>query len=126
MSVSSLRLDDFRYSWENPFYFFDTAGDTHSEISIRCEDTPVFRDKPKNINGRVDNELFKNFDSEIDPTITGVLDKVYISFDLDNDNSAQNEIDFDISLQFNGDSIGNIVQAYRRLKMVHHMVVYHS
>ncbi|NHF58640.1 hypothetical protein FK220_004775 [Flavobacteriaceae bacterium TP-CH-4] len=103
MNVSSFRFHDFRYSWENPFYFFDIDGDSHSEIAIRCEDTPVFKDKPENINGRVDNELFKELDDDIDATIIGVLDKVYISFDLDNDNGPGNEFDFDMSLQFNGD-----------------------
>ncbi|MEO0469041.1 MAG: hypothetical protein AAF206_05430 [Bacteroidota bacterium] len=103
MNVSSFRLHDFRYSWENPFYFFDEDGDTHSEVAIRCEDTPVFKNKPANINGRVNDKLFDGLDAAIDARIIGVLDKVYITFDLDNDNGPANEFDFDLSLQFNGE-----------------------
>ncbi len=103
MNVSSFRMHDFRYSWENPFYFFDMDGDTHSEMAIRLEDTPVFKNKPEGINGRVDNSLFKDLDEAIDVTFIGVLDKGYISFDLDNDNAPSNEFDFDMSLQFNGE-----------------------
>lgn len=103
MNVSSFRLDDFRYSWENPFYFFDFDDDSHSEMAIRFEDTPVFRNKKEKVKGREDNSLFEGLDEAIDATIIGVLDKVYISFDLDNDNGASNEFDFDFSLQFNGE-----------------------
>ncbi len=103
MNVSSFRLHDFRYSWENPFFFFDMDNDTHSEMAIRLEDTPVFKNKPEGINGRVNNALFEDLNEGIDATFIGVLDKVYISFDLDNDNSASNEFDFDMSLQFNGE-----------------------
>ena len=81
MNVSSFRLHDFRYSWENPFYFFDVDNDTHTEMAIRLEETPVFRNKPDGINGRVNKDLFKDIDPEIDAAFLGVLDKVYISFD---------------------------------------------
>lgn len=103
MSVSSFRLHDFRYSWENPFYFFDLDDDSHSEVSIRMEDSPVFRNKPENVKGRRNDALFVGLDDEIDAIFIGVLDKVYISFDMDNDNGPGNEFDFDMSLQFNGE-----------------------
>lgn len=103
MNVSSFRFDDFRFSWENPFYFFDFDRDTHTEMAVRFEDSPVFRKKEKAAKGQVNNMLFEGLDESIDATIIGVLDKVYISFDLDNDNGASNEFDFDLSLQFSGE-----------------------
>jgi len=46
MHASSFRMSDLRYSWENPFIFYDEDGDGLTEMAIRLVDSPQFRPKP--------------------------------------------------------------------------------
>ncbi len=93
---STFRISDMRYSWENPFLFYDTDGDGLSEWTIREADTPHFRPR----NG--ESPEFAKVDKEIDVIPTQKIDWVGISWDLDNDNGQGNEFDFDMSLRFTG------------------------
>lgn len=81
-------IEDPRYSWENPFLFWDPDQDGCSEIAMRVTDTREFVGSGKN---RV------RFD--------GVADEVWISYDLDNDAARDNEKDYDLTLYF-GDGKG--------------------
>ena len=96
MHASSFRISDMRYSWENPFIFYDTDDDNLSEWTIRLVDTPRFRPKDKT------SDEFNKLDKEIDVIYSKKIDDVRISWDLDNDNGQGNEFDFDMSLRFNG------------------------
>lgn len=97
MHASSFRISDLRYNWENPFIFYDTDKDGLTEWAIRLVDTPEFRDKMDNTkNG------FGNIDTNYDVKFTKRIDYAAVTWDLDNDNSAGNEFDFDMSLLFKG------------------------
>jgi len=96
MHASTFRIGDMRYSWENPFIFYDYDEDGLSEMAIRLIDTPEFRPE----NGK--NEKFDNADKEIDVLFTKKINWVGIGVDLDNDNGQGNEFDFDMSLNFKG------------------------
>jgi hypothetical protein len=97
MHASSFRISDLRYNWENPFIFYDTDKDGLTEWAIRLVDTPVFRDSANNKkNG------FNLIDSSLDVQFTKKIDYAAVTWDLDNDNSAGNEFDFDMSLLFKG------------------------
>jgi len=96
MHASSFRIQDTRYSWENPFIFFDTDDDNLSEWTIRLVDTPHFRQKDRS------DEKFNAIHKEIDVIYSKKINDVRISWDLDNDNGQGNEFDFDMSLRLNG------------------------
>jgi len=97
MHASSFRISDLRFNWENPFIFYDTDKDGLTEWAIRLVDTPVFRDSANNKkNG------FNLIDSSLDVQFTKKIDYAAVTWDLDNDNSAGNEFDFDMSLLFKG------------------------
>lgn len=112
MHQSSFRILDLRYSWENPFIFYDTDNDGMTEWTIREADTPYFRPK----NGQ--SPEFANVDKEIDVIEKGKIDWVGISWDLDNDNGQGNEFDFDMSLRFTGPGFdySDQVHKYKSLK----------
>jgi len=96
MHASTFRINDVRYSWENPFIFYDYDNDNLSEMAIRLVDTPNFR--PKNNSA----SKFDKLNSEHDIDFTKRIDYVGITWDLDNDNGQGNEFDFDMSLKFAG------------------------
>ncbi len=102
MSVSSFRIEDLRYSWEIPFYFFDQDSNGYTNSSIRLEDYPYFRDKGQSVKGHKDNEKFTDVNPNYDVVFTGNIEHAYISWDLDNDAGPANEFDFDMSLYFHG------------------------
>jgi hypothetical protein len=86
----SYRVNDLRYSWENPFLFYDPDKDGLTEMAIRLEDSYEVREDTTT-------------ESEINTYTTGMIDHTYMSFDLDNDNGPSNEFDFDLSIYFEGD-----------------------
>jgi hypothetical protein len=98
MHASSFRMSDLRYSWENPFIFYDEDGDGLSEMSIRLVDTPQFRPKQ----GEKPDVKFDKINPEHDVLFTHKIDWAGISWDLDNNNGPGNEFDFDMSLKFSG------------------------
>lgn len=80
-------LEDPRYNWENPFAFYDFDKDGCSEMAIRFCDSPVrIPDKPEIAGTRFDA---KN-------------EEAYVTYDLDNDTQRGNEMDFDMTLRFEG------------------------
>ncbi|MCG6186184.1 hypothetical protein [Maribellus maritimus] len=101
--VHSYRFSDLRYSWENPFLFYDIDDDGLTEMAIRLEDSCEFKKE--------------NEDDEIDTYPTGKIDHVYMSFDLDNDNGPSNEFDFDLSIRFNGEGFSYTEQIHQFDKM---------
>jgi len=98
MHGSTFRIDDLRYSWENPFIFYDFDKDKLSEMAIRLVDTPRFRSEP----GKPDKSEFENVNPEHDIQFTQRIDYAAITWDMDNDNGQGNEFDFDMSLKFSG------------------------
>ena len=73
-------LPDPRLNWENPFAFYDFDNDGLTEMGMRWLDpqTPV---------------------KDGTAPLSGVLNEAFATFDLDNDSSKGNEIDYDMSLR---------------------------
>ncbi|MCK5781953.1 MAG: hypothetical protein KAH10_05150, partial [Flavobacteriales bacterium] len=86
--ITSWNIENPQNNWENPFLYFDEDNDGLSEIVIRLVDEPIA------INVDNDNQEKWRFSNKI--TLA------QMSFDLDNDNSPRNELDFDMSLGFMG------------------------
>lgn len=112
MSISSFRVSDFRFSWENPFIFWDYDKDGLSEMALRMLDIPHFRP------GNNDDSLFLKADDKIDVLYSKKISYVAIAYDLDNDNGQGNEFDFDMSLCFEGDGFdySDQVNKYKSLR----------
>jgi len=108
MHASSFRISDLRFNWENPFIFYDSDKDGLTEWAIRLVDTPFFRDSTSNKkNG------FNLIDSTLDVQFTKKIDYAAVTWDLDNDNNAGNEFDFDMSLLFKGKGFAYQDQGHR-------------
>jgi hypothetical protein len=73
-------LPDPRLNWENPFAFYDEDGDGLTEMAMRWLDPQL----------PVKDGL---------APLSGVLNEAFATFDLDNDSSKGNEVDFDMSLR---------------------------
>ena len=84
----SYRIKDLRINWENPFIFYDDDQDGFTEMSVRLEDKGLFDKAVK--------------DSGADISMNGMVNRAFLSVDLDNDNGPSNEFDFDFSLYFEG------------------------
>jgi len=104
--IPSYRFGDLRYSWENPFLFYDTDQDGLTEIAIRLVDSCSFKDE----------KIKDSTTVYVQPA--GKINEVQMSFDLDNDNRPSNEFDFDMSLYFFGDgfSYSNQVHHFKNMK----------
>jgi hypothetical protein len=81
-------ISDPRYTWENPFAFYDMDGDGVSEMAIRLLDDAI-----KNPG---DESTGWHFD--------GKIEEAFVTFDLDNDSQKGNEFDFDMTLKFDSRS----------------------
>ncbi len=103
VSVPSYRFSDVRYSWENPFLFYDPDNDGLTEMAIRLVDECNFRKRTKN---------------DVDTYPNKKITEAYLTFDLDNDNAPSNEFDFDMSLFFAGPgfSYEDQVHKYENIK----------
>ncbi len=89
--LPTYRFSDPRYSWENPFLFYDTDNDGLTEMAIRLEDGCRFNKE-------------KSKDKTLTDTYpTGKIDRAFLTFDLDNDNGPSNEFDFDMTIYFTGE-----------------------
>ncbi len=112
MHGSTFRIDDVRYSWENPFIFYDCDKDGLTEHTIRMVDTPKFRPEKEEV------PLFKNLDKEHDIKYTQRIDYVAFSWDLDNDNTYGNELDFDMSILYKGEGFeySDQINTYKSLR----------
>jgi hypothetical protein len=98
MHGSTFRIDDVRFSWENPFIFYDFDNDNLTEMAIRLVDTPEFRPKT----GEKQNQKFESANPEHDVLFTKKIDYVALTWDMDNDNGQGNEFDYDMSMKFVG------------------------
>lgn len=85
--ISSWNIDDLSFNWENPFLFFDQDQDGLTEMAIRVVDEPVAIEGAKDL---------------VAWAFSQQASLVQMTFDLDNDNGAGNELDFDMSLKFSG------------------------
>lgn len=114
MGASSFRINDTRYSWENPFIFYDKDKDGLTEIAVRLVDTPIFRPKI----GMPEDHRFENVDKNHDVIYSKKIDWVSMAWDLDNDNGQGNEFDFDMSLRFtgNGFNYDDQIHKFKNLK----------
>lgn len=112
MCISSYRNSDLRYSWENPFLFWDFDKDGMSEMALRMIDYPVFRTRSNN------DSLFDKINEEYDVMFSKRIKYVSITYDLDNDNGQGNECDFDFSLCFQGEGFeySDQVNKYKSLR----------
>jgi hypothetical protein len=112
MCASSFRVSDSRFSWENPFIFWDYDNDGMPEMALRMLDVPRFR--PKNNQ----DPQFLNLDNKTDVLYSKRISYVAITYDLDNDNGQGNEFDFDMSLCFEGDGFeySDQVNKYKSLR----------
>lgn len=81
----ALRVKDPRYNWENPFAFYDTDNDGVTEMAMRFCDNPIHDPKE---NGKT--------------TFDGKLDEAFVTWDLDNDTQKGNEMDYDMTMRFEG------------------------
>ncbi|NQT24209.1 hypothetical protein HQ585_02530 [candidate division KSB1 bacterium] len=90
-------MDDVRYSWENPFLFYDEDEDGLSEMAIRFIDTPIIDDT---ILEMPEEGQTANLPRGVNPSKK--INWVSIGLDLDNDSSPANEFDFDMSLRYSG------------------------
>ncbi|MEO9968168.1 MAG: hypothetical protein ABJF11_20415 [Reichenbachiella sp.] len=85
--ISSWNIDDLSFNWENPFLFYDQDNDGLTEMAIRVVDEPTAIDQSEDL---------------VTWAFSQKASLVQMAFDLDNDNSAGNELDFDMSLKFSG------------------------
>jgi len=99
--LPSYRFSDLRYSWENPFLFYDIDDDGLSEVAIRLEDS-----------GRFNKEKSKD-NTSVDTYPTAMIDHVYMGFDMDNDNAPSNEFDFDMGIRFSGEGFSYASQVHK-------------
>ncbi|MDR2040015.1 MAG: hypothetical protein LBQ60_18995 [Bacteroidales bacterium] len=90
------RMNDVRMNWENPFLFYDPDNDGLTEMAIR------FCDYPKRITE----------DGQVNAHLTGYIDWVSLSFDMDNDNAPGNEFDLDMTIHFKGKGFSYLDQKH--------------
>lgn len=133
ISASSFRISDLRYSWENPFIFWDTDNDGLSEVAMRMMDAAFIRDsvptfymsetlknivhKPGYRTGLAREKVFSKQPARVDIVPSGIINYVAMSWDLDNDNGQGNQFDFDMSLSFEGEGFNYKDQVNKFHKM---------
>jgi hypothetical protein len=95
-------------NWENPFAFYDFDGDGLTEMTIRILDTA-----PRT--GGTDDDPKHTF--------TGFANEAMGGWDLDNDSSKGNEMDFDLSFRFFSAADGSKGERidYRKYQDKHNM-----
>jgi hypothetical protein len=89
--ISTWNIENLEYNWENPFLFYDLDNDGLTEMAIRLVDEPV----------RLNDQ-----NSDYTWEFSNYITLAQMTFDLDNDNRPENELDFDLSLQFSGKGFG--------------------
>jgi hypothetical protein len=112
MHSASFRIKDPEYNWEVPFIFFDHDNDNLSEMAIRLLDNPKFRPADNS------DPAYHNENPEYDVFFNKRIDYASMAFDLDNDNCAGNEFDFDMTILFRGKgfSYTDQVHKYKNLR----------
>jgi len=97
--ITTSDIENLNYNWENPFLWYDEDNDGRSEMAIRVIDEPK----------EVKIDSFNPYSWKFSQYATLVQQ----TWDLDNDNSVGNELDFDMSLQFKGTGFEYSDQIYR-------------
>jgi hypothetical protein len=86
-------MTDIRLNWENPFAFYDFDDDGLAETTIR------FLDTTEDVKGAPETGATM--------TYRGMVNEAMGGWDLDNDSSAGNEFDFDMSIRFGSAADGS-------------------
>ncbi len=95
--ASPQNINDLRLNWENPFLFYDVDNDGLTEYAFRLLDRPIY--------GNPGDKYLTN--------LTGKIDYVTMSYDMDNDNSPGNPFDFDMTISFRGGGFDYMDQVHR-------------
>ncbi len=95
--ASPQNINDLRLNWENPFLFYDVDKDGLTECAIRLLDRPTY--------GKPGDKYLTN--------LTGKIDYMTMSYDMDNDNSPGNPFDFDMTISFRGGGFDYMDQVHR-------------
>ena len=98
--ASTDNMKDVRLNWENPFLFYDPDNDGLSEVAIRVLDSTK----------KTDNNAPDN--SYVNQQVNGQVDWISLAFDMDNDNVAGNEFDFDMTIGFQGEGFNYMDQVH--------------
>lgn len=94
--TSPEKINDFRLNWENPFLFFDPDNDGLTEYAIRVIDNPV--------KGNPGDQYLTR--------LTGHASWISMAYDLDNDNTSGNEMDYDMTISFRGEGFNYMDQVH--------------
>lgn len=76
------------YNWENPFAFYDFDKDGCTEMAIRYCDN---KERDEAVTSETNGWKYD-----------GTIDDAYVTWDLDNDTNRGNELDYDMTLRFEG------------------------
>lgn len=110
--TNTFNISDLRYSWENPFLFYDEDKDGQSEMAIRYIDIPKVNTKLQ------DTTLLRVHNNNYSVDFTHIISDVRISLDMDNDSKSDNELDYDLSIKLigNGFDYSDQVHKYKSLR----------
>lgn len=97
------QLQDLRYQWENPFLFYDYDGDGLSEMAVRFCDGSL--PSPEAQQAGYDLQQHQ-----------GWMHWFSMGIDMDNDNAAGNDFDFDMTLCYRGDKAVNYSECVHTLR----------
>ncbi|SDL32781.1 hypothetical protein [Kriegella aquimaris] len=114
--LSTFAFEDLRLNWEVPFLFFDPDNDGQTEMAIRVVDNNITKKEPKGPSLPNDPSMVSKADRNV--KVDGVADLVAMTYDLDNDNSAGNEFDFDMSILFKGKGFDYMDQRHKFKSMI--------
>ncbi|WP_339712614.1 hypothetical protein [uncultured Kriegella sp.] len=114
--LSTFAFEDLRLNWEVPFLFFDPDNDGQTEMAIRVVDNNIIKKEPKGPSLPQNPGKVSKADRNI--KVDGVADMVALTYDLDNDNSAGNEFDFDMSILFKGKGFDYLDQRHKFNSMI--------
>jgi len=97
---SYFNIVDLRYSWENPFLFFDHDDDGYTEMAIRLTDGSD-RNRREMIKEPLPEDYSKVTDDMRRVAFNGSMHYVTMTFDMDNDTGPGNALDYDMTINFN-------------------------
>lgn len=99
--TQTANLKDPRFSWENPFLFYDEDDDGVTEKAIRlCDSFKTLPAPRENFKLPADGHAITDAERRFE--FTQRIDWVSIAQDLDNDARPGNEFDYDMTLHFHG------------------------
>lgn len=92
--LTSDKMRDLRYNWENPFIFYDYDGDGLTEVALRYCDTRL-PDPEAEKEGFPLNQY------------QGWMGWFSLGIDMDNDNARGNDFDFDMAIHYSAEKAFN-------------------